>query len=68
MPKTTAVNDGDFRSPESIELLKEADIVVTNPPFSLFREYIAQPMEYDKKIFLLLGTKMRLHIRNSFHF
>jgi len=48
--------DGDFRSPESIELLKEADIVVTNPPFSLFREYIAQLIEYDKK-FLILGNQ-----------
>lgn len=47
--------DGDFRSPESIELLKEADIVVTNPPFSLFREYIAQLVEYDKK-FLIIGN------------
>jgi hypothetical protein len=48
-------NDGDFRSPESIELLKKADIVVTNPPFSLFREYVAQLMEYEKK-FLIIGN------------
>jgi len=47
--------DGDFRSPECIELLKQADIVVTNPPFSLFREYVSQLMEYEKK-FLILGT------------
>ena len=47
--------DGDFRSKESIELLKQADIVVTNPPFSLFREYIAQLMAYDKK-FIVLGN------------
>jgi len=47
--------DGDFRSKESIELLKQSDIVVTNPPFSLFREYVAQLMEYDKK-FLIIGT------------
>jgi hypothetical protein len=47
--------DGDFRSPESIELLKQADVVVTNPPFSLFREYIAQLVEYDKK-FLIIGN------------
>ncbi|MBQ1563923.1 adenine-specific methyltransferase EcoRI family protein, partial [Candidatus Saccharibacteria bacterium] len=46
--------DGDFRSAESIEFLKEADIVVTNPPFSLFREYVAQLMEYDKK-FVIIG-------------
>ncbi|MET9823112.1 adenine-specific methyltransferase EcoRI family protein [Streptomyces sp. NPDC006349] len=47
--------DGDFRSRESITLLKEADIVVTNPPFSLFREYVAQLMKYDKK-FLIIGN------------
>lgn len=47
--------DGDFRSKECIELLKQADIVVTNPPFSLFREYVAQLMEYDKK-FLIIGN------------
>lgn len=47
--------DGDFRSQECIELLKEADVVVTNPPFSLFREYIAQLVEY-KKSFLIIGN------------
>lgn len=47
--------DGDFRSAESIALLKQADIVVTNPPFSLFREYVAQLMRYDKK-FLIIGN------------
>ena len=47
--------NGDFRSEEAIEFLKESDIVVTNPPFSLFREYIAQLMEYDKK-FLIIGN------------
>ena len=46
--------DGDFRSPECIELLKQADIVVTNPPFSLFREYVAQLIKYDKK-FTIIG-------------
>ena len=46
--------DGDFRSAESIELLQQADIVVTNPPFSLFREYVAQLMEHNKK-FLIIG-------------
>lgn len=46
--------DGDFRSKECIELLKQADIVVTNPPFSLFREYVAQLVEYDKK-FVIVG-------------
>ncbi|MBR5332355.1 MAG: adenine-specific methyltransferase EcoRI family protein [Muribaculaceae bacterium] len=47
--------DGDFRSAECIELLKQADIVVTNPPFSLFREYVAQLIEYNKK-FLIIGN------------
>lgn len=47
--------DGDFRSKESIDLLKQADIVVTNPPFSLFREYIDQLVKYDKK-FLVIGN------------
>jgi len=48
--------DGDFRSEECIELLREADIVVTNPPFSLFREYVAQLMRYQKK-FLIVGSQ-----------
>ena len=47
--------DGDFRSSESIELLKMSDIVVTNPPFSLFREYVGQLIKYDKK-FLIIGN------------
>ncbi len=47
--------DGDFRSAESIELLKQSDIVVTNPPFSLFREYVTQLVKYDKK-FLIIGN------------
>ena len=47
--------DGDFRSQECIELLKDADVVVTNPPFSLFREYVAQLVEYDKK-FIIIGN------------
>lgn len=47
--------DGDFRSAESIELLKQADIVVTNPPFSLFREFVAQLVKYDKN-FLIIGN------------
>lgn len=47
--------DGDFRSKECIELLKQADIVVTNPPFSLFREYVAQLVEYNKK-FVIVGS------------
>ncbi|MFM2268223.1 MAG: hypothetical protein RL757_1664 [Bacteroidota bacterium] len=47
--------DGDFRSQESIELLKQSDIVVTNPPFSLFREYVEQLIKYKKK-FLIIGN------------
>ena len=46
--------DGDFRSTECVEILKQADIVVTNPPFSLFREYVAQLIKYEKK-FLIIG-------------
>ncbi len=52
---TTLDGNGDFRSNECIELLKQADIVVTNPPFSLFREYVAQLMQYDKK-FIIIGN------------
>ena len=51
--------DGDFRSQECIELLKQADIVVTNPPFSLFREYLAQLIEYGKQ-FLIIGNSAQI--------
>jgi len=51
----TLKGDGDFRSAESIALLQQADIVVTNPPFSLFRDYVAQLIEYNKK-FLIVGN------------
>jgi hypothetical protein len=57
--------DGDFRSAESIELLKQADIVVTNPPFSLFREYLAQLIEHDKK-FLIIGNINSLSYKEVF--
>lgn len=57
--------DGDFRSDESIEFLKEADIVVTNPPFSLFREYVAQLMEYEKK-FLIIGNQNNVSYKEIF--
>ena len=57
--------DGDFRSRECIELLKEADIVVTNPPFSLFREYVAQLIEYDKK-FLIIGSQNNITYKDIF--
>lgn len=58
---------GDFRSPECIELLKEADVVVTNPPFSLWREFLAQLMEYDKK-FLILGNQTAISFKEVFPF
>lgn len=57
--------DGDFRSAESIELLKQADIVVTNPPFSLFREYVAQLMKYDKK-FIIVGNQNAISYNDIF--
>lgn len=57
--------NGDFRSQECIELLKEADIVVTNPPFSLFREYVAQLMTY-KKYFLIIGNQNAFSYRDIF--
>lgn len=57
--------NGDFRSKECIELLKQADIVVTNPPFSLFREYIAQLMEFGKK-FLIVGHQNAIHYKEIF--
>ena len=56
---------GDFRSAECVELLKQADIVVTNPPFSLFREYVAQLIEYDKK-FLIIGNKNSISYKEVF--
>ena len=57
--------DGDFRSAECVEYLKQADIVVSNPPFSLFREYVAQLMEYEKK-FLIIGNQNALHYKEIF--
>lgn len=57
--------NGDFRSAESIEYLKQADIVVTNPPFSLFREYVAQLVEYDKK-FLIIGNQNAITYKEIF--
>lgn len=59
------VGDGDFRSEESIALLQQADIVVTNPPFSLFREYVAQLIEHDKK-FIILGNMNALTYKEIF--
>ena len=62
---TKMIGTGDFRSQECIDLLKEADIVVTNPPFSLFREYVAQLMEYNKK-FLILGDQNAVTYKETF--
>ena len=57
--------NGDFRSPECVELLKQADIVCTNPPFSLFREYVAQLLKYGKK-FLIIGQQNAIHYIDIF--
>jgi hypothetical protein len=57
--------DGDFRSAESVELLKQADIVVTNPPFSLFREYISQLVEQGKK-FVIVGNQNAVSYKEVF--
>lgn len=57
--------DGDFRSEECIELLKQADIVVTNPPFSLFRQYVAQLIEHNKK-FLIIGHQNAITYKEIF--
>lgn len=65
--KTTFKGNGDFRSDECIEILKECDIVITNPPFSLFREYIAQLMEYDKK-FLIIGNLNAITYKEVFRY
>ena len=58
--------DGDFRSKESIDLLQQADIVVTNPPFSLFRDYVAQLIKY-KKSFLIIGNINAITYKEIFH-
>lgn len=58
-------DDGDFRSKECLELLEKADIIVTNPPFSLFSEYIEQLMEY-KKQFLIVAPDSALHYKDIF--
>lgn len=61
----STLQTGDFRSQECIDLLKEADIVVTNPPFSLFREYLAQLVEYKKK-FLIIGNMNSVTYKDVF--
>ncbi|NLJ13837.1 MAG: DNA methyltransferase [Ignavibacteria bacterium] len=57
--------NGDFRSEECIELFKQADIIITNPPFSLFREYVAQLFEYDKQ-FLIISNKNAITYKEIF--
>ena len=61
----STLKTGDFRDPECIELLKQADIVVTNPPFSLFREYVGQLMEFGKK-FLIVGHQNAITYKEVF--
>ena len=63
--RTPLKGDGDFRSQECLDILKVADIVVTNPPFSLFREYVAQLMEYGKK-FIIIGSKNAITYKEFF--
>jgi len=65
--KTALLQNGDFRSPESIELLQECDIVCTNPPFSLFREYIDLLMKYEKK-FLVIGNMNAITYKGIFNY
>jgi hypothetical protein len=63
---TPITGNGDFRSPECVELLKNSDIVCTNPPFSLFRDYVAQLVENDKK-FLIIGSKNAITYKEIFN-
>lgn len=63
--RTSLISNGDFRSEECIALLKEADIVITNPPFSLFREYVSQLIEFDKK-FLIIGSDNAITYKEIF--
>lgn len=62
---TVLEENGDFRSAECVELLKKSDVVVTNPPFSLFREYVAQLIEYNKK-FIIIGNKNSITYKEIF--
>ena len=63
--KTPLEGNGDFRNQECLDILDEADIIVTNPPFSLFREYIAVLMEHEKE-FLIIGNKNAITYKNFF--
>lgn len=62
---TPLEGDGDFRSEECVELLKQSDIVVTNPPFSLFREYVKQLFDYEKK-FVIIGNMNAITYKEIF--
>lgn len=62
---TPLEGDGDFRSPECVELLKQSDVVVTNPPFSLFREFIGQIVSNNKK-FLIIANKNSITYKEIF--
>lgn len=63
--KSPLRQNGDFRSPECIEILQETDIVITNPPFSLFREYVAQLIEYNK-YFIIIGNQNAITYKEIF--
>jgi hypothetical protein len=64
---TRLKGDGDFRSPECIELLEQSDIIATNPPFSLFRKYVTQLINYNKK-FIIIGNKNAITYKEIFGF
>ena len=57
--------DGDFRSDECVEILKQTDVIVTNPPFSLFKEFVAQLIKYKKK-FIIIGNQNAISYVNIF--
>lgn len=63
--KTRLKQNGDFRSPECIKILEQADVIITNPPFSLFREYVAQLFEYNKK-FIIIGNQNAITYKEIF--
>lgn len=63
--KTPLQGNGDFRSEECIKILQEADIIASNPPFSLFKEYIAQLIQYDKK-FIIIGNMNAISYKEIF--
>ena len=63
--KAELKQNGDFRSPECVELLKQADVVVTNPPFSLFKEFLTTIVKQDK-FFIIIGNTNALHYKEMF--